>query len=410
MTIQTSVDNIDSVETLGGFIGEACSEKGSYFDYIPSLPSLTDSLCNKLQEIRKAAENNENLRELSKRINSYIEQLRLFQIAANSSEMQGQLVNTLLNTLSSFKEKLDAPIDGQDIEDEFELITPDSDKEEGQAQSSTLYSLYDGAWDASRTASQKMLSYVWGQTLTDVIKNPEKIPENHLATIKSLIENNGGRLTSREVADFINALNCSKAYAQQAEFLAMALCNKQTIEGRRPSESMRSFLNNHHVIRNMEETGTPHVDLAFIPFVFKGSDLLGMVPYVETGHIILITVCFSKKTVEYYDSFAQPPETWKCYEGFCMKKELEIIKTLCFGEAEGKILTSTTKQQHDWHSCGVFIIWYIIQRLNKAPFEEIASKEVTAEDIESIRTKLAKILASPKKLNKKIALSEIYSF
>lgn len=419
MTIESSTtpqktifEEITSVEQLENFIKSTCNTESSYFDYLPSLSHLTDSLYESLEGIKHVAETNESLQDLSAKISSYIDQLCTFQIESTPPRENSEVINAVSETLTTFKKELEPPSSGTDLDDDdFEMLLPgheniDTDEtDKGECGSSIFYSLYDSTWDASRTASLRVYGYIFGQTVEDVIKKTDNIPDEYLYTIKSLIENLGGRLTTREVVDFLNALSCSKVYQDQAEFLGTALCNKHTIDNRKPSQLLKGYYKWPFVNDSIKKSGTPPVDFLFIPFVYKGSNLLDMLPYVDTGHIVLITVCFSTKTVEYYDSFAFPPESWTCYENFSMKEELDSIKKHCFGEECGEILTNNTKQQHDWHNCGVFVIWYIIQRMNNVLFEEITSKEITASDIESIRTDLAKILASPKKMNKKILLT-----
>lgn len=155
-------------------------------------------------------------------------------------------VQANVNTSSAINEqKTKNNID--ELFSDFQLICNDTDEgeqevkashnEEQPSSSSVIYTLYDGTWHASRTASRKLCSYLYTQNVYDVINKPEEIPEEYLYTITSLVENpGGGGLTTREIVDFLNAFSFSDFYKDRAEVVGVALCNKHTIEDRKPSD------------------------------------------------------------------------------------------------------------------------------------------------------------------------------
>jgi Ulp1 protease family, C-terminal catalytic domain len=404
---QTTFGEAHTLEELGSFISSVSSYEGPPLsEYVPSLSELTDTLYEKLTSLKRISESSEHLQELSSKISSYIQQIKKYQ---ETSKENNATVEKVSETLTEFKKELDTPKVSTDLADDFELLCEEGEGEEytmpQDLPPSLLYFLYDNTRDASRTASLMAYTYLFSTTVEDVIEEADDIPEEYFITIKSLIENLGGRLSTREVIDFINALSCSTLYEDRATFMGTGLVNKHSIEGRSPSELIDSFMDNRETRKSIEETGSPRVDLVFIPFVFKGSYALDLIPYVDTGHIVLITVCFSEQTVEYFDSFGYTPESWTCYQNFNMKEELENIKDKYFENDEGLVLSTPFKQQHDWHSCGVFVIWYIIQRLNGVPYQKIVTTPMTVDDIETIRLELAKLLASPKRFDKKINIT-----
>lgn len=439
MTIGTDsainkLNTIDTIEKLEQYVTETIiNTSEDYSSLIPSISNFVEACNRKLDNLREVTDKNQVLNELPSKFSNCANLIKTLQ-QKTLGENNNNTIDQLVNTFSHLQSEADESA-YNDLEEDFEMINnndesddvdsfyypPDQETTVQQnsledynqrnhemqlqdASVSTLYSLYDNTWDLTTTLSMKAYGYFYGQTVNDIIDNTSSIPEEYAHTVKTLIENLGSRLSTSEVVDFIIALGKTNLHKDKAQFLAYALTNKHIIDGRRPSELVETYLKNRYTIECLKSEGSHPVDLLFIPFVYKGSSIIGMVPYADPGHITLVAVCFSTKTVEYYDSFGFEPESWTCYENFCMKEELEKIRLHCFGKEEGDILTPVTKQQHDWHSCGVFVIWYILQRLNGQSYESITNKEMTSTEIEYIRTELGKLLANPKQFENKINL------
>ncbi|CDR34980.1 Ulp1 family isopeptidase [Criblamydia sequanensis] len=190
-------------------------------------------------------------------------------------------------------------------------------------------------------------------------------------TIRFLLNADYLKLKSQHLQHFIECLHA--LFPKKFEFIPNALVRSDIIEGRKPDELT--------TLHFQEKTGKEKAPLFFIPFVFP-------------GHIVVITVSFKDKTIEYYDPKGHRPEDWYCYSDFSMKASLEMIgKNLFPEESEVKFLINNKKQQTDSHSCGILIANYIFLRVFGLEFKEISTLEFSNGDLWAIRQKMAFVMA-----------------
>lgn len=190
-------------------------------------------------------------------------------------------------------------------------------------------------------------------------------------TIRFLLNADYLKLKSQHLQHFIECLHT--LLPKKFEFIPNALVRSDRIEGRKPDELTTLYF--------QETNKKEKAPLFFIPFVFP-------------GHIVLITVSFKDKTIEYYDPKGHRPEDWYCYPDFSMKASLEVLgKNLFPEENEVKFLINDKKQQADSHSCGILIANYIFLRVFGLEFKEISNLEFSFTDLWAIRQKMAFVIA-----------------
>lgn len=287
-------------------------------------------------------------------------------------------------------------------EGSFEIIPPNEEQTFEVDKLTTTpplqsFGVAQGASDAYTTLSTYLYGLVYPPSVSDLFGDTTKIPIAYERTIKKLVEEPGSRLRTKEVSDCMSVICDDNVSRLKCEILGLGMTGKESIKGREPSKLVASYLESPFVKKQtLKLKSSPH-DLVFIPFVYKGSSLIEMIPGTDPGHIVLITISFIDKTVEYYDSLAYRPEEWTCYENFQMHKELEKIRDQCFpNDPQVKILSKCNKQQYDWHNCGVYILNYMRSRTKGLSFSKINTDPMSNREIQSIRIDLAKMLFDSK--------------
>ena len=175
------------------------------------------------------------------------------------------------------------------------------------------------------------------------------------------------RLSNKVVMSYFEYLEST--YPSAGKIIKELVHNPESIEGRYPINHVGRILSLHQ-----EET------LIFIPFVYP-------------NHIVVITIDFVLKQVQYYDSKATPAEGNIPYPEFSIHRELQRLFTLCFPDEKVCNIVENTNRHQAWYdpvSCGVFAMTYIKRRLMGHSFAEIMQ---TMEDACTCRNKLAVDLA-----------------
>ena len=219
-----------------------------------------------------------------------------------------------------------------------------------------------------------------------------QIPSSYQHSVKKLIESPSTRIGSQQVYDLICKMKLSKNINVKWEALMEALFENISIDRRRPSYLIQDYIDSKNDSLN--------ANIIFIPFIFKSNSYLRSL--FNSAHIVLITIDIDNKTIEYYDSLAYAPEYWVCYNKFCMREDLDIIKNTCFkNDPKAKIINNSLKQQYDCHSCGIYVLSYMKERLEGRSFEEITNQIMNSQDIQRIRIELACLLSEPEEADRK---------
>ena len=100
---------------------------------------------------------------------------------------------------------------------------------------------------------------------------------------------------------------------------------------------------------------------AYIPLILQSNwQLLGGV-----DHIVIVRVNFETKVIEYYN-----PQGGRAENETRMIKGVEVPLN-SFVQREGwQIQSCPVSHQTDWHSCGVFVCWFMKMRERVGSFEE----------------------------------------
>jgi hypothetical protein len=214
----------------------------------------------------------------------------------------------------------------------------------------------------------------------------ESIPERYRSTAKKLVNQQASRLDSKDLYyDFIPFLEnnfSDETTRSRFAFLSSGLINNHCIENRAPSEQLNTGYYDKETLKAKH--------LVFIPFVFKTN-----LQNFELSHIVLVVIDTQAKRVEYYDPNGDGPDRRQCYENFCMKDDLDLVKNFFFGEdTESKILVLSNKIQQDLNNCGVHVMDIIGRRIGGDTFEDIELQKVDSDEPMRIRTALVKLFAT----------------
>jgi len=385
MEVENQIKNRSHTSELGYF--------PSFFHFSYTSPCTSESVTWLKESIHQLMDCEIHSTLISK-IDSVLKHLLLLKQHTTPLPEPTSLFARIESELESFLYELTSSEEKDLNEDSFEMVPFDESSSLDDDFPPHSPSITHDVYDAYSTILTHVGGWINPPKISDLF-DLDKIPGHYMKSIKKLIEDPAGRLSTQESFDCMEIL-CSKEENKfSCEALGIGMTGKEYIKGREPSRTVKKYFKSPFVKKTIEQKGSRPHDLLFIPFVYKGSSLIEMIPGADPGHIIMITVSFADKTVEYYDSLAYAPEDWTCYEDFRMDEDLEKIKDFCFpNDSKAKILSQNQKQQHDWHSCGIHVLYYMKERLSQKSFHQIVTSSMGNGEIQKIRIEFATLLAN----------------